>query len=71
MVQDNLLWQGKTWGGGIGRERGIPQLFGLDDSLCEMPIRYTVRVVETGAQGRSQVEIEIWSYLNIDGVLKP
>lgn len=71
VIQDNLLWQGKTRGGGIGYGRGIPQLFGLDGSLCEMPIRYTIIVVKTGAQGRSQVEIETWSYLNIDGVLKP
>lgn len=71
VVQDNLLWQGKTWGGGIGCGGGSHQLFGLGGSLWEMPITYIIIVIKSGAQGRSQVEIEIWSYLHIDGVLKP
>lgn len=46
-------------------------MFGLGGSLWEMPITYIIIVIKSGAQGRSQVEIEIWSYLHIDGVLKP
>lgn len=65
------LTQGKTWEGGIERGGGVHQLFGLDGSLCEMPVRYTIIVIKSGTQGRSQVEIEIWSYLHTDGVLKP
>jgi hypothetical protein len=28
------------------------------------------RVIKSGAQGKSQLKIEIWSYLHIDGIFK-
>ena len=62
---------GKTWEGGIGGgERGINQLFGLGHGLCEIPIRYTIRVIKSGTQGSSQVERETWSHLHIDSILR-
>lgn len=46
-------------------------MLGSGHGLCEMPTKYAVRVIKSGAQGRSQTEIEIWRYLHIDGLLKP
>lgn len=54
----------RNWGGGR-----VNQLFGLGHSLCEMPIRHIIRVIKSGAPGRSQIKIEICSYLHVDGML--
>lgn len=57
--------------GGTGGSGGTNQLFGLGQGLCEIPIRYTIRVIKSGTQERSQMEIEIQGHLHIDSILKP
>lgn len=46
-------------------------MFGLGHGLCEMPIRYIIRITKSEVEGRSQMKIKIWSYEHIDGILKP
>lgn len=35
---------------------------------CPLDISHIIRVINSGDQGRGQMEVEMWSYLHIDGI---